>query len=62
MLGFDLGSNLQQVDVLVSTALSEFWAVGPGGCLPSTFPIPISSYIFHVVIILVENDIQFLLL
>ncbi|KAH6895280.1 aspartic peptidase domain-containing protein [Thelonectria olida] len=34
MLAFDLGSNLQQVDVLVSTALSEFWAVGPGGCLP----------------------------
>ncbi|KAK7432651.1 hypothetical protein QQZ08_000860 [Neonectria magnoliae] len=31
---FLLGSTSQQVDVLVSTALSEFWAVGPGGCLP----------------------------
>ncbi|KAK7409561.1 hypothetical protein QQX98_008282 [Neonectria punicea] len=31
---FLLGSTSQEVDVLVSTALSEFWAVGPGGCLP----------------------------
>ncbi|CAM1511228.1 Fc.00g087410.m01.CDS01 [Cosmosporella sp. VM-42] len=31
---FFLGSNSQQVNVLVSTSLSEFWAVGPGGCLP----------------------------
>ncbi|RGP65044.1 hypothetical protein FLONG3_9379 [Fusarium longipes] len=33
-ISFYLGSNSQHVDVLVSTALSEFWAVGPGGCLP----------------------------
>ncbi|CEI40564.1 hypothetical protein FVEN_g1604 [Fusarium venenatum] len=32
-ISFYLGSNSQHVDVLVSTALSEFWAVGPGGCL-----------------------------
>ncbi|KAH7160288.1 aspartic peptidase domain-containing protein [Dactylonectria estremocensis] len=30
---FYVGSNSQQVDVLVSTSLSEFWAVGSGGCL-----------------------------
>ncbi|KAI8723688.1 Peptidase A1 domain-containing protein [Fusarium sp. LHS14.1] len=33
-ISFSLGSNSQAVDVLVSTALSEFWAVGSGGCLP----------------------------
>ncbi|KAI6748605.1 hypothetical protein HG530_015378 [Fusarium avenaceum] len=33
-ISLSLGSNSQQVEVLVSTALSEFWAVGPGGCLP----------------------------
>ncbi|CAG7564808.1 unnamed protein product [Fusarium equiseti] len=33
-ISFYIGSNSQHVDVLVSTALSEFWAVGPGGCLP----------------------------
>ncbi|KAJ4210331.1 hypothetical protein NW767_000599 [Fusarium falciforme] len=33
-ISFSLGSNSQAVDVLVSTALSEFWAVGVGGCLP----------------------------
>ncbi|KAM0563617.1 hypothetical protein ACHAPJ_001342 [Fusarium lateritium] len=33
-ISFSLGSNSQSIDVLVSTALSEFWAVGPGGCLP----------------------------
>ncbi|KAM0221559.1 hypothetical protein ACHAPQ_000081 [Fusarium lateritium] len=33
-ISFSLGSDSQQVEVLVSTALSEFWAVGPGGCLP----------------------------
>ncbi|KAL4729330.1 hypothetical protein ACLX1H_003745 [Fusarium chlamydosporum] len=33
-ISFYLGSNSQHVDVLVSTALSEFWAIGPGGCLP----------------------------
>ncbi|KAF4962990.1 hypothetical protein FSARC_8960 [Fusarium sarcochroum] len=33
-ISFSLGSNSQSLDVLVSTALSEFWAVGPGGCLP----------------------------
>ncbi|KAF5016523.1 hypothetical protein F66182_11770, partial [Fusarium sp. NRRL 66182] len=32
-ISFSLGSDSQAVDVLVSTALSEFWAVGPGGCL-----------------------------
>ncbi|KAI5463125.1 aspartic peptidase domain-containing protein [Mariannaea sp. PMI_226] len=35
-LAFELGSNSQKVDVLVSTALSEFWAVGSGGCLPKS--------------------------
>ncbi|KAK5998285.1 hypothetical protein PT974_00659 [Cladobotryum mycophilum] len=30
---FLLGSPVQCVNVLVSTSLSEFWAVGPGGCL-----------------------------
>ncbi|PNY28600.1 Candidapepsin [Tolypocladium capitatum] len=30
---FLLGSNSDFVNVLVSTSLSEFWAVGPGGCL-----------------------------
>ncbi|KAF7546895.1 hypothetical protein G7Z17_g8114 [Cylindrodendrum hubeiense] len=28
-------SNSQELDVLVSTSLSEFWAVGSGGCLPN---------------------------
>ncbi|KAL6808037.1 acid protease [Trichoderma sp. SZMC 28013] len=28
-----LGSNSDLVNVLLSTSLSEFWAVGPGGCL-----------------------------
>ncbi|PTB63940.1 acid protease [Trichoderma citrinoviride] len=28
-----LGSNSDLVNVLMSTSLSEFWAVGPGGCL-----------------------------
>lgn len=36
-LGFDLGSNSQAMSVLVSTALSEFWVVGPGGCITSMF-------------------------
>ncbi|KAH7167293.1 aspartic peptidase domain-containing protein [Fusarium sp. MPI-SDFR-AT-0072] len=33
-ISFSLGSNSQAIEVLVSTALSEFWAIGPGGCLP----------------------------
>ncbi|KAF4344600.1 hypothetical protein FBEOM_1442 [Fusarium beomiforme] len=33
-ISFSLGSDSQPVEVLVSTALSEFWAIGPGGCLP----------------------------
>ncbi|KAK4061207.1 uncharacterized protein Triagg1_10379 [Trichoderma aggressivum f. europaeum] len=33
-----LGSNSDLVNVLLSTSLSEFWAVGPGGCLKSTSP------------------------
>ncbi|KAL7933721.1 acid protease [Trichoderma chlorosporum] len=28
-----LGSNSDLVNVLMSTSLSEFWAIGPGGCL-----------------------------
>ncbi|KAM0254530.1 hypothetical protein ACHAQJ_006690 [Trichoderma viride] len=28
-----LGSNSDLVNVLLSTSLSEFWAIGPGGCL-----------------------------
>lgn len=32
---FYVGSNSQELDVLVSTSLSEFWAVGSGGCLPN---------------------------
>ena len=32
---FNIGSDAQPVHVLVGTALSEFWAVGPGGCYPS---------------------------
>jgi hypothetical protein len=36
-ISFSLGSNSQAIEVLVSTALSEFWAIGPGGCLPSMF-------------------------
>ncbi|KAL7809896.1 aspartic peptidase domain-containing protein [Trichoderma aethiopicum] len=31
-----LGSNSDLVNVLMSTSLSEFWAIGPGGCLTST--------------------------
>ncbi|KAL7805342.1 aspartic peptidase domain-containing protein [Trichoderma gracile] len=31
-----LGSNSDLVNVLMSTSLSEFWAIGPGGCLKST--------------------------
>ncbi|RFU74103.1 eukaryotic aspartyl protease family [Trichoderma arundinaceum] len=31
-----LGSNSDLVNVLLSTSLSEFWAVGPGGCLKRT--------------------------
>ncbi|TDZ26395.1 hypothetical protein Cob_v000823 [Colletotrichum orbiculare MAFF 240422] len=30
---FQIGSQQQSVSVLVSTSLSEFWAVGSGGCL-----------------------------
>ncbi|KAF4442524.1 hypothetical protein F53441_11722 [Fusarium austroafricanum] len=33
-ISFSLGSDSQSIEVLVSTALSEFWAIGPGGCLP----------------------------
>ncbi|KAL7921655.1 aspartic peptidase domain-containing protein [Trichoderma austrokoningii] len=33
-----LGSNSDLVNVLLSTSLSELWAVGPGGCLQSTSP------------------------
>ncbi|KAF4974397.1 hypothetical protein FZEAL_8696 [Fusarium zealandicum] len=33
-ISFSLGSQSEAIDVLVSTALSEFWAVGSGGCLP----------------------------
>ncbi|KAF3072379.1 hypothetical protein CFAM422_005490 [Trichoderma lentiforme] len=33
-----LGSSSDLVNVLLSTSLSEFWAVGPGGCLKSTSP------------------------
>lgn len=32
---FLLGSQTDVVSVLVSTSLSEFWAVGPGGCQES---------------------------
>ncbi|KND87875.1 Candidapepsin [Tolypocladium ophioglossoides CBS 100239] len=32
-VSFLLGSNSDFVNVLVSTSLSEFWAIGPGGCL-----------------------------
>ncbi|CCT64359.1 uncharacterized protein FFUJ_04426 [Fusarium fujikuroi IMI 58289] len=39
-ISFSLGSNSQAIEVLVSTALSEFWAIGPGGCLPSMFSSP----------------------
>ena len=45
-----LGSNSQAVDVLVSTALSEFWAVDSGGCVSGTsldlfqFSPPIISF------------------
>ncbi|EHK43506.1 hypothetical protein TRIATDRAFT_32938 [Trichoderma atroviride IMI 206040] len=31
-----LGSNSDLVNVLLSTSLSEFWAIGPGGCLQNT--------------------------
>jgi hypothetical protein len=34
-VSFLLGEDSQPVDVLVGTALSEFWAVGVGGCYPS---------------------------
>lgn len=34
-VSFLLGADSQPVDVLVGTALSEFWAVGIGGCYPS---------------------------
>ncbi|KAF4985573.1 hypothetical protein FGRMN_11162 [Fusarium graminum] len=33
-ISFSIGSDSQQIELLVSTALSEIWAVGPGGCLP----------------------------
>ncbi|UKZ59939.1 uncharacterized protein TrAtP1_001227 [Trichoderma atroviride] len=33
-----LGSNSDLVNVLLSTSLSEFWAIGPGGCLQNTSP------------------------
>lgn len=34
-VGLTVGSDSQSVNVLVGTALSEFWAVGTGGCYPS---------------------------
>lgn len=33
---FLVGSESDLVNVLPSTSLSEFWAVGPGGCATST--------------------------
>ncbi|KJZ78013.1 hypothetical protein HIM_02650 [Hirsutella minnesotensis 3608] len=32
-VSFLLGSNSDVVNVLISTTLSEFWAIGPGGCV-----------------------------
>lgn len=32
---FQIGEPKQDVNVLVSTALSEFWVVGTGGCVSS---------------------------
>ncbi|TFA99276.1 hypothetical protein CCMA1212_008978 [Trichoderma ghanense] len=37
-----LGSNSDLVNVLMSTSLSEFWAIGPGGCLKSHSRVPSS--------------------
>ncbi|KAI9167150.1 Candidapepsin-7 [Paramyrothecium foliicola] len=31
----EVGSSLQKVNILVSTASSELWVIGPGGCLPN---------------------------
>lgn len=40
-----VGEPAQPVDVAVSTALSEIWVVGEGGCGPSTcFPPPIRRH------------------
>lgn len=39
-VGLSVGSDSQPVNVLVGTALSEFWAVGTGGCYPSTSITP----------------------
>jgi hypothetical protein len=33
---FSIGDPPQLVHVLASTALSELWAVGEGGCIPGT--------------------------
>ncbi|KAH7327987.1 aspartic peptidase domain-containing protein [Stachybotrys elegans] len=30
---FDVGSPSQEINVLISTSLSEFWTIGPGGCV-----------------------------
>lgn len=34
-VGLQIGSSAHKVNILVSTALSELWVVGPGGCLIS---------------------------